>query len=229
MTRRKEVLEHHFKALKDGKWEGTSEADWDAKRNQLDLQEAAINNQLIAWQAECENLESNESYRDLLDEYEAAMTKLKMKTREWAVFQTAKRALEETKNRYREQKLPKVLDKAAVYFQYITEGVYVSIHLDETAGFAAERKDGRVFLVTEMSRGTAEQLYLSLRLALASVFDGEETLPIIIDDSLVNFDGKRRNQALTLLSEVARSRQVILLTCHKSGYLQHPDAAVLSL
>lgn len=224
-----DMLEHHFQALKDGKWEGISEADWETKGNQFDRQGAAVNERLIAWQVECENLEKNQSYRDLLDDYEAALAELKTASREWAVFQTAKRALEETKNHYREQKLPKVLSAAEGYFRYITEDAYVAVHLDENAGFAAERKDGRVFFAAEMSRGTAEQLYLSLRLALASVFDGEETLPIIIDDSLVNFDRQRRRQALALLSEVARRRQVILLTCHQSGYLQHPDAAILSL
>ena len=40
-----------------------------------------------------------------------------------------------------------------------------------------------------------------------------ETCPLIIDDALVNLDEERLRQAMALLRELARSRQIILFTC----------------
>ena len=39
--------------------------------------------------------------------------------------------------------------------------------------------------------------------------------PLIIDDALVNLDEARQQQAMSLLAQIARKRQVILFTCRK--------------
>jgi uncharacterized protein YhaN len=39
--------------------------------------------------------------------------------------------------------------------------------------------------------------------------------PLIIDDALVNLDDVRYDQAMELLSDIAKNRQVILFTCRK--------------
>ncbi|MCB2186203.1 MAG: AAA family ATPase [Deltaproteobacteria bacterium] len=67
-----------------------------------------------------------------------------------------------------------------------------------------------------LSRGAREQAYLSLRLALAEEMTaGHESLPLILDDPLVNFDDRRLAETLALLAAAADAgRQVLLLTCH---------------
>ena len=61
------------------------------------------------------------------------------------------------------------------------------------------------------SDGTADQLDLALRLAVA----GELTpdAPLILDDALVRFDDKRLKIALDILRQEAENKQVILFTC----------------
>ena len=63
-----------------------------------------------------------------------------------------------------------------------------------------------------LSGGTADQVYLAVRLAICRLALGEDT-PLILDDALVRFDDRRMKSALALLREEAKTRQIILFTC----------------
>ncbi|KAF0208815.1 MAG: hypothetical protein FD171_456 [Actinobacteria bacterium] len=72
-----------------------------------------------------------------------------------------------------------------------------------------------------LSRGTAEALYLALRLGLISQLgDVGPGLPLLMDDVLVNLDPERRRGAAVAVADLARERQIVLFTCH-------PDTATL--
>ena len=62
------------------------------------------------------------------------------------------------------------------------------------------------------SRGTYEQLYLALRLALSGSIEGKRSL--FLDDILTTYDDKRAEAAMSFLSEFADDRQVFIFTCH---------------
>lgn len=96
----------------------------------------------------------------------------------------------------------------------ITDGVYSSISID---------KDMNVFLNTsrklipieQVSSGTADQVYLALRLASAGLLQQDtEKLPLILDDSFVNYDKQRLSAALGFLSD-NYDAQIFLFTCHR--------------
>ena len=63
----------------------------------------------------------------------------------------------------------------------------------------------------QRSDGTADQLYLALRLAVAEELTPEA--PLVLDDALVRFDDDRMALAMGILKEAARDKQVILFTC----------------
>ena len=63
-----------------------------------------------------------------------------------------------------------------------------------------------------LSGGTADQVYLAVRLAICRLALGED-VPIVLDDALVRFDDERMRAALTLLRQEAGTRQIILFTC----------------
>lgn len=65
-----------------------------------------------------------------------------------------------------------------------------------------------------LSGGTADQVYLAVRLAICRLALGED-VPIVLDDALVRFDDARMRAALALLMEEAASRQVVLFTCQQ--------------
>jgi uncharacterized protein YhaN len=76
---------------------------------------------------------------------------------------------------------------------------------------------GRTFDVALLSRGTREQLFLALRLALVRSYArrGVE-LPLALDDVLVNFDARRTRAAARLLRDYANEgQQLLVFTCHE--------------
>ncbi len=67
-----------------------------------------------------------------------------------------------------------------------------------------------------MSDGTADALYLALRLASLQVhLDTHAPIPLIVDDCLIQFDDARSAAALQILSELGEHTQVILFTHHQ--------------
>ncbi|TGA99170.1 hypothetical protein E4665_05140 [Sporolactobacillus shoreae] len=224
-----EQLKHFIADFDQGKWEGIDESNFRARLSDLDGKIRTTRNLLSEKQAENKNLEENDTYRDKLDSYQQLLEEVNSKAREWAVYRTAQWAIERAKDQYRRQRLPKILNRAKAYFESITSGEYVGLQLYQEGGFIAERRDGRHFKADELSRGTAEQLYLSLRLALAELVSPGEKLPLIIDDSLVNFDSERSDRTLTLLKKVSEQRQVILFTCHRMPPHFVSDESVITL
>ena len=74
----------------------------------------------------------------------------------------------------------------------------------------------------QLSQGTADQLYLAVRLAICDlVLPQEKKAPLVLDDALITFDDGRMEAALTYLVQLARERQILLFTC------QHREAAFL--
>lgn len=96
----------------------------------------------------------------------------------------------------------------------ITGGRYTSMSIDENLrAFLNTRR--KLVPLEQVSSGTADQIYLALRLAAAKFIQGnEDRLPLVFDDSFVLYDDERLETALTWLPE-AYSGQIIIFTCHK--------------
>ena len=95
---------------------------------------------------------------------------------------------------------------------------YQQICLTEQQQFEAlaEERDGlQPRRALTLSQGTADQLYLAVRLAVCElVLPAEEPCPLVLDDALANFDDSRCAAALQFLKEAAGNRQILLFTCH---------------
>lgn len=137
----------------------------------------------------------------------------------------ARGMLAEVRRRYEEERQPEVLRRAGFYFEKMTGGRYRRVVVPLTSMAAgqdkqrlelwAERHDGQYLSPGQLSRGTAEQLYLAIRLALAEDYALRvNALPLLLDDVLVNFDPRRLGGALSGVAELARELQVFLFTCH---------------
>ena len=61
------------------------------------------------------------------------------------------------------------------------------------------------------SDGTADQLYLALRLAVAEELTPQA--PLVLDDAFVRFDDDRLKEVLQVLNQSGERKQVILFTC----------------
>lgn len=104
---------------------------------------------------------------------------------------------------------------AANYMSLITGGKYESILINRDFSAKTKADGDSVARQTEyLSAGTIDLMYLAVRLAVCEMALPEDAnCPLILDDTLVNLDKERTEQAMKLLEEIAKTRQVILFTC----------------
>jgi uncharacterized protein YhaN len=136
--------------------------------------------------------------------------------RDYIVLALASKLLSLAQERYEIERQPEVVKGAASAFARMTNGRYPRLTVplgkdaievfDEASAAAAPDR---------LSRGTAEQLYLALRLGLVDQL-GEigAGLPVLMDDVLVNFSPDRLEPAAAAIADLAERRQVVFFTCH---------------
>ena len=112
------------------------------------------------------------------------------------------------------ERFPKMLVTAKEYLRLLTDNRYNNIEIGKK--ITVTRFDGKKIEVQYLSRGTSEQLYFALKLAFVQQIRDEINLPILIDDSFVNFDDHRVDEIEKLLQAIARNNQVLIFTAQTS-------------
>ncbi|MDO9556380.1 MAG: AAA family ATPase [Coriobacteriia bacterium] len=192
-----------------------------AERQRLELEEAERAHDVLA--DERSRLDERLAERthearggELRLELAGLTQRLQESAEEYAVLRVAARLVEVTQARYERERQPDVVRRAQEVFRQITGDRYVGLTVP-IAGGSVEVFDARSEAKTseELSRGTAEQMYLALRLGLIGQLDDVgRGLPVLMDDVLVNFDPERRRGSAEAIAELADHRQVVLFTCH---------------
>jgi uncharacterized protein YhaN len=90
----------------------------------------------------------------------------------------------------------------------LTNNHYQSVQQTKTL-LKVVRNDRKVLGVNQLSKGTASQLYVALRLAFVLNVASTLQLPLLIDDAFVDFDDQRRDAMMTVLSELGTDDQQI--------------------
>lgn len=188
----------------------TESAELAAARDEL-LQEIG------ALESDVQAIEVSGDLPSLALQREELVERLRRALREWTVLHTAAGLIGHTLDRYLEERQPAVLQRAETHLVTITEGRYTTIRLDPDAATSTPRlmvvdAKGRSHEPRGLSRGTVEQVYLCLRLALAE--QHRPALPLLLDDILVNFDPIRAETTTRVLADIAANQQVIVYTCH---------------
>jgi uncharacterized protein YhaN len=137
----------------------------------------------------------------------------------YLVLGTARALLQRTLAQHERERQPAVVARAAAHFERVTGGRYVGLladsGIDGRQSLRVLSATGEMIDAQSLSRGTLEQLYLCLRLGLADSFaERSVSLPIVLDDVLVNFDPVRARAVATELAECATTHQIVVLTCH---------------
>ena len=129
----------------------------------------------------------------------------------------AKAVLKEADDEIQSRFSPELGRVAAEYMSFVTGGRYEGVLLNRDFSAMTKTTDDAIARRSEyLSAGTIDLLYLAVRLAVCELALPEgETCPLIIDDALVNMDETRYEQAVKLLAEIAKQRQVILFTCRR--------------
>lgn len=152
--------------------------------------------------------------------------KIWYEVQEWLRYQLAVQWVNKALAGASADRYPAIIRQAEQYFALLTDHRYSQIDLTAD-GIKVVRRDQEVFLVEELSQGTAEQLYIALRLGFVTVMSDQANFPVIIDDGFVNFDNVRRQRMLALLEKIAEKNQVIYFTA--DDRIKDLDVKILDL
>lgn len=165
------------------------------------------------------------SASDHIARVELERTRLRAELRseltDWWVLSLARTLVASTLESYERDRQPAVVRRAGELFAEVTSGQYLRVVPRTTAGGTRARSmdaidaSGRSVDIGCLSRGTVEQLYLCLRIALAEVFAEQSVaLPFLMDDVLVNLDPGRAQAMASVLARLSTTHQVLFFTCH---------------
>ena len=121
--------------------------------------------------------------------------------------------------RYRSERQGPMLRRAGELFATLTLGSFDHLELDfdeqDQAKLVGCRQSGERVPTSGMSDGSADQLYLALRMAaLEDYLDQSPQMPFLADDLFINFDDERSAAGFKVLASLAQRCQVIFFTHH---------------
>jgi uncharacterized protein YhaN len=135
----------------------------------------------------------------------------------WFSASLAEDAIQDVAAQFEQANQPEMLAAAIPFLQKLTLGKYH--HLWTPLGrkqlFVDDDK-GESRPAEQLSGGTREQLFLSIRLAMVKAFSKNGIdLPMVLDDVTVNFDQERSEAAVeTLLDFTSTGQQLLVFTSH---------------
>ena len=167
-------------------------------------------------QAELRRLTSEEESSRLRMERNQLLEQIQGHAREWAVCAIAGNLLKEAQSKFERERQPDVIRHSQGFFGRITQERYQTVFspLDRSEIHVTDSSGGTK-QPNELSRGTREQLFLSLRFGYIRDLGGRaERLPVLVDEALVNFDPERGVNAAAAFTDLAQYNQVLVFTCH---------------
>ena len=147
-------------------------------------------------------------------EAEACQHQISQRVARWQVTSLARGLVCETLDRFEKKHQPKVVARASALFKDVTDGHYETLAVRDGELDVVDSHSTRID-VRNLSTGAAQQLYLCLRFGLAEEFAARGTsLPLIMDEVLVNFDPERAAGVARAIAEVSEKQQVLVFSCH---------------
>lgn len=150
---------------------------------------------------------------NIIEQIEAAQ----LPTKEEAALQTDLKALElasseiaRLSKEYYEDIQDELNGAVSGWVSRMTGGRYDSVTVT-AEGKLQIHVDGMEVPPEALSRGTLEQIYLALRLAVGEIVTREEAMPVFLDETFSMYDDVRLEQALLALSR--KKEQIFIFTC----------------
>jgi uncharacterized protein YhaN len=136
----------------------------------------------------------------------------------WRVLAATTTLLDRVCEVYETERQPETLREASAFLTQLTEGKYTRIWTPLGKNqLRIDNGKGQSLPLEVLSRGTREAVFIALRLSLAAAYARRGvTIPLVLDDVLVNFDSIRAEAAARVLRDFAGlGHQVVMFTCHE--------------
>jgi uncharacterized protein YhaN len=182
-------------------------AEMEEQRGELQEAQADLRQELAALASEDDLLDARKRIQD-------GSTEIERLGEEYGTYRIAEFITERVQDRFIEETTGPLLAEASEIFARITAEYDGIEHTGEFEDLDFEvLRDGEAVLESsELSRATAEQLFMAVRLARIRQID--TALPVVLDDALTNFDPAHSARTLGFINELARTHQVFFLTAH---------------
>jgi uncharacterized protein YhaN len=155
---------------------------------------------------------------EVAQQIQAHLADLENRSRQYSRLKIAQELLLMAKERHRQMSQGPVIKRTSELFQSLTLGSFEGVIAGDDSGknvIVGLRRGGEHVPVRAMSEGSADQLYLALRLASFEHYASKsEPLPLVLDDILVHFDNERSRATLRVLGELSKMTQIIMFTHH---------------
>lgn len=199
----------------------------DAQIKELEAEGRALREQIGASRTRLDAMDGGPASAEVAEEVEGLKAKIEAGVDRYARAKLASAILAEAIARHRRRNQGAVLDRAGQLFARLTAGAFAGLDVEDAEGDGDESRligvrtanggAGARVGTGGMSEGTADQLYLALRLAglenhLAA---HPEPFPLIVDDLLILFDNRRAAATLALLAELSLRIQILFFTHHE--------------
>lgn len=138
---------------------------------------------------------------------------LERRRREYQAISIAMETLQQANAQLQQRFSPQLNRAAGALLKRLTGGKYHALSLDkELEASASGERDVLPHSALYLSKGTVDQIYLAVRLAVCDLCLPDA--PLVLDEALAAFDDVRAKRALELLQELAEQRQILLFSCH---------------
>ena len=138
---------------------------------------------------------------------------LERRRQEYQAISIAMETLQQANAQLQQRFSPQLNRAAGALLSRLTGGKYHALSLDkELEASASGEQDVLPHSALYLSKGTVDQIYLAVRLAVCDLCLPDA--PLVLDEALAAFDDVRAKRALELLQELAQQRQILLFSCH---------------
>ncbi len=193
--------------------------EFEEQQNDLKIQLEATAIDLSQKKKDFEALGGSGRAAEAASRKESAIAEMKQVAERYVRVRSAARMLEWAIDRYGREKQAPLLGRAGELFAALTNGSFSGLEIifdeNDRTRLAGVRTGGDKVEVSGMSDGTADQLYLALRIAAVEDYlESSNALPFIADDLFINFDDTRSAAGLKILDQLSRKTQVLFFTHH---------------
>jgi len=191
-----------------------------AEINELNEKKSELDQAIGSERTELGKMDGHATAATLAEETQLILGQLERDVEQYVRLRLASTVLHHAIEKYREKNQGPVLKRSSELFARMTLGSFVELRVEfdeKDAIIVGVRAGGKEIVGVEgMSDGTADQLYLALRLAsLETYLNQNEPIPFVVDDILIRFDNDRAKAVLQVLAELSTKTQVIFFTHHR--------------
>ena len=154
-------------------------------------------------------------YQNLREEYEefcASLTIPGGKQEDVAAVTLAMETIEKISRQQQSRVGIRLRQSVSEILSELTDGRYRQISMDDDLNIGLHSEYYYVPL-EKTSRGTMEQVYFALRMAVMDILCSEEEMPVLLDETFAMYDEYRLERALIWLAK--NKGQVVIFTCQK--------------